>query len=220
MSSPGASVRSRASDQGEQIAALGRGQRVHLVEDDGIEIGEQVGAVGVAEQQRQLLGRRHQDVGGNAALPGAARHRGVAGARLGADRQLHLVDRRHEVAGDVDGQRLQRRDIERVQAAPAVGARALRQADEGRQEAGQRLARPGRRDQQGRAPLPRRFEQRQLMRPRRPSARREPSGERLGQRRGDRRRQAAGARRRRKLGEWSSYADTLRSVVETAVQLC
>ena len=40
--SPGASVRRRASVERQQVAALGRRQRVHLVEDDGIEIGEQV----------------------------------------------------------------------------------------------------------------------------------------------------------------------------------
>ena len=171
--------------QGEKVAALGRRQRVDLVENDGVEVGEQIGAVGVAEQQRQLLRRRHQDVGRRAPLPRAARHRRVAGARLGADRQLHLRDRRRQVARHVDGQRLQRRDIESVQTAPAVGARALRQAHQAGQEAGERLAGPGRRDQQGGAPLPGRFDQGQLMRPRGPPACGEPRGERLGQSRHD-----------------------------------
>ena len=135
----------------QQVAALGRRQRVDLVEHDRVEIGEQLGAVGVAEQQRQLLRRRHQDVGRSRSLPRPPRHRRVAGARLGADRQLHLGDRRHEVARDVDRQRLQRRNVESVQAAAAVGAPALGKADEARQEPGQRLAGAGRGDEQGRA---------------------------------------------------------------------
>ncbi len=170
-------------------------------------------AVGVAEEQRQLLRRRHQDVWRRTSLPRPSRHRRVAGARLGADRQLHLRDGRRQVARHVDGQRLQRRDIERVQTPPAVGARTLRQAHEAGQEAGERLARPGRRDQQGRAPLPGSLDQRQLMRPRGPPARGEPGGKRLGQSRHDGRgspARAGGAPWRPGLVS-SSYADTLRS---------
>jgi hypothetical protein len=44
------------------------------------------------------------------------------------------------------------------------------QLDQARQEAGERLAAAGRRDEQGRMPLPRRLGQRQLVRPRRPAA--------------------------------------------------
>ncbi len=43
----------------QEIAALGRAQRMQLVEDDGIEVGEEVPAVGVAQEQCELLGRRH-----------------------------------------------------------------------------------------------------------------------------------------------------------------
>ena len=49
------------------------------------------------------------------------RHRRVAGAGLDPDRQPHLGDRRLEIARDVDRQRLQRRDVERVQAAACAG---------------------------------------------------------------------------------------------------
>ena len=55
-----------------------------------------------------------------AALALALRGRRVAGARLDADRQPHLRNRRFEIARDVDGERLERRDVERVQ--PAVAA--------------------------------------------------------------------------------------------------
>ena len=96
-------------------------------------------------------------------------------------------DRRFEVARDVDRERLQRRDVERVQAlrAPQVAAggdaacaarraRSL-QFDQRRQEARQRLAAAGRRDQQHRAAGLRLGQQFELMRARRPAARREPA---------------------------------------------
>ena len=105
--------------------------------------------------------------------------RSIAGAGLDADRQPHLGDRRHQVALHVDRQRLQRRDVEGVQVGAAAGRVATPlQVDQRGQEPGQRLAGPGRRDQQGRAPLLRLFDQRQLMRPQLPAARREPARER------------------------------------------
>ena len=45
---------------------------MQLVEDDAAETGEEAGAVLVAEQQGELFGRGHQDVGREAALPRAA----------------------------------------------------------------------------------------------------------------------------------------------------
>ena len=140
----------------QQVAALGRAQRVQLVEDDGVEVGEQMRAIGVAEQQDELLGRRHQDVGRPHALALAAADGGVAGARLGADRQPHLL----RSASSGCGQRRPRAPSAaryracagRRPCARAVAPRCVK-ADEARQEAGQRLAGAGRRDQQGRAPL-------------------------------------------------------------------
>ena len=80
------------------------------------------GASARGEQQRELLRRGQQDVGRIAALALALRGRRVAGAGLDPDRQPHLGDRRLEIARDVDRERLQRRDVERVQPA-ARGAR-------------------------------------------------------------------------------------------------
>ncbi len=60
--------------------------------------------------------------GGSALLALAFRRRRVAGTRLQPDRQLHLAHRHLQVAGDVDCERLQRRDVERVQAAFASNA--------------------------------------------------------------------------------------------------
>ncbi len=57
----------------EQVAALGRHQRMQLVEHDAPEGAEQIGRVGGREQQRQLLRRGQQDVGRIAALAHALR---------------------------------------------------------------------------------------------------------------------------------------------------
>ncbi len=60
--------------------------------------------------------------GGYAPLPLPPRHRRVAGAGFDPDRQLHLGDRPLEIARDVDRQRLQRRDVERMQTTRALHA--------------------------------------------------------------------------------------------------
>ena len=92
---------------------------MQFVEDHALERAEQIGRVGGGEQQRQLLRRRQQDLRRIAPLPLALGDRRVAGARLDADRQPHLGDGRFEVARDVDRERLQRRDVERMQPALA-----------------------------------------------------------------------------------------------------
>ena len=166
----------------QEIAALRWRQRVQLVEDDRIEIAEEVAGIGAREQQRHLLRRRQQDLGRRQALALAFALRRVAGAGLDADGEAHLGDRRDEIARDVDGERLERRDVERAQSGAARRAltRAMRR-DEARQETGERLAGTGRRDQQRRAPRGSLREQGQLMRARLPAFRREPAGERLRQ---------------------------------------
>ena len=136
--------------------------------------GEQRDAVLVAEQQAQRFGRGQQHLRRPHALPRLAVGGRVAGAGLDPDRQAHLLDRRQQVALHVDRQRLERRDVERVQ---PVGRR-LDQLGQGRQEAGQRLARPGRRDQQRAAPGARRGQHLELVPARRPALGREPVGDR------------------------------------------
>ena len=75
----------------------------------------------------------------------ALRSEGVSPVRVSTRiGRRHLRDRRQQIALHVDRERLQRRDVERVQ---PVGRR-LDQLGERRQEAGQRLAGAGRRDQQ------------------------------------------------------------------------
>ena len=106
----------------QQIAALGRHQRMQFVEHDALELRKQKRRVVGRQQQRQLLGRGEQDVRRIAPLPLPPRHRRVAGAGLDLDRQPHLGDRRLQVARDIDRERLQRRDVERVQAAAPLHA--------------------------------------------------------------------------------------------------
>jgi hypothetical protein len=169
------------------MAALGRGERMQLIDDHAFQIGEELRRIGVAQQQRQRLGRRQQEIGRPLALAHAPALRRVAGAALGPHRQAHLGDRRLEIAADVGRQRLQRRDVERVQLALALGVReivaglaALRELDQRRQEAGQGLAAAGRCDQQRALALPCQIDQRELVRPRRPAATFEPACKKIG----------------------------------------
>ncbi len=169
--------------KGEEVAALAGDERVELIEDHRVEVGEETGRVGGGEEERHLLGRGEQDVGRLELLPLALVDRRVAGARLDRDREAHLADRRLEVPRDVDGERLERRDVEGVDAAALrpVDRRPLVERRQRRQEAGEGLPRPGRCNQQRRPSLTRLPKQFQLMRPRRPSARREPRREGRGE---------------------------------------
>jgi hypothetical protein len=65
-------------------------------------------------------------------LPQALLGAGVAGPCLDAQIEPHLADRRHEIALDIRRQRLQGRDIERMQA----GRRVAGKVDQAGQEAG------------------------------------------------------------------------------------
>ena len=103
----------------QQIAALGGDQRMQLVEHDALERREQKRRVVGRQQQRQLFGRGEQNIRRIAPLPLPPRHRRVAGAGLDLDRQSHLGDRRLQIARDIDRKRLQRRDVEGVEAAAA-----------------------------------------------------------------------------------------------------
>ena len=155
----------------EQVAALVVGERMQLVDDDTAEGAEQGRRVGPGEHQRQRFGRRHQHLRRLPALPFALPLRRVAGARLHADIEAHFRDRGFEIAVDIDGQRLQRRDIEGMQS----GARRRRKLSDAGQEAGQRLAAAGRRHQQCRAPGRGRAPHRQLVCIGPPAARPEPA---------------------------------------------
>ena len=163
--------------EGQQVAALAGREGVDLVDHDGAEIGEQGEAVRMAEQQAQRFGRGQQDLRRPHPLARLAVGGRVAGPSLDPDGEAHLGDRSQQIALHVDRKRLQRRDVERVQ---TVG-RPLDQLGEAGQEAGQRLPRPGRRDQQRALPGPRRRQHFELVPARRPALAGEPADQRLGQ---------------------------------------
>ena len=132
---------------------------MQFVEHNAPERAEHVRRIGACEQQRKLLRRGEQNVGWIPALALALGCGCVAGARFEPDSQAHLLDRNFQVARDVDRKRLQRRNVQSVQALRAhqrASGRsqvarphiAFAQLDERRQEAGERLAAAGRRDQQ------------------------------------------------------------------------
>src|SRR5579863_1960710 len=95
---------------------------MQFVEHHARQRGKQKGCVVGREQQGELLGRGEQDVRRIAPLPLPPRYRRVSGAGFDLDRKAYLGDRRFQVAGDVDRERLQRRNIERVETAAAFHA--------------------------------------------------------------------------------------------------
>ena len=162
------------------IPALRSGQRVHLIHDDTAKPVKEVWPVRLAQQDGQALGCGQQDVRRIDALTGLLRRRGVACAVLDPHLQTHLGDGRAQVPGNVRGQRLQGRDIERVQALmPALG-----QFDQRGQKPGQGLPRACGCDQEGVQSA--RIQQRPLVRMQGPAAGGEPSGEGFRQRHGAR----------------------------------
>ena len=141
----------------EVRAALGAGDRVDLVDDDVLDVAEDL-ARGAGEHQVQRLGRRDQDVGrvagdlapilgGRVARPAGDRdvRRLVAHPR---GRQGDPGERRPEVALDVVGQRLERRDVQDADRAGGLARRRRprvgRQPVQAPQERGEGLAAPRR----------------------------------------------------------------------------
>ena len=74
---------------------------MHCVHDHGFEIGKEGRAVFLRHEQGQLLGRGQQNVGRGGTLAGAFRLRRIAGTRLDAKVQPHLVHRHHQIARHV-----------------------------------------------------------------------------------------------------------------------
>ena len=121
--SRGASATQPREAEREQVAALGGDQRVQLVEDHAPQAAEQVRRASAdASSSASCSGVVSRMSGGSRRWRCRLRRRRVAGARLQPDRQAHLGDRPLEVARDVDRQRLQRRDVERVEAAALAGS--------------------------------------------------------------------------------------------------
>ena len=140
--------------QGQVGAALGTGEGVDLVDDDGLH-GAQRGAHGAGEHEVEGLRRRNEDVrraGGQAAALGGG---GVPGAHAHAHRDGRTPKPRGgrgdagqgaaQVALDVGTQRLERGDVQDAHAPVLPGGplTAPPQPVDGGEEGGQRLARPG-----------------------------------------------------------------------------
>jgi len=123
---------------------------VELVEDDVFQIPKETLGFAVCKQQRHLFRRRQQDIRRVQLLALALGVRRIAGAVLDRDRQAHLGNGLHEIALNVDGQRLQRRDIECVDACEGRARRdfaAACEVGQRRKKAGERLAGAGWRDE-------------------------------------------------------------------------
>ncbi len=151
---------------------------MNFIDDQPLQRSEELPRLRMREHQRELLGRGQQDIRRRGHLPGAARGRGIARARLDADGQVHLRRWRFKIARDIDCQRLQRRDVERMQ--PPHRAR-LHEVDQAREEPGERLAGSCGRNQQGGTPRPRLLDHRKLVGAEAPTLRREPVGDCRGQ---------------------------------------
>ena len=140
-------------------AALGRHQRVDLVDDQRVEAAERLAGVR-GQQQVERLRRRDDDVGRLADEAGALAGRRVAGADQDAGHADRLAparrglrdagDRRPQVALDVDGQRLERGDVDDPAAALRRRLRLEHQPVQAPQERGQGLAAAGRGQEQRR----------------------------------------------------------------------
>ena len=136
--------------------AFGGHKCVHLVHDDVLDPAPVIAPACLAEQERETLRRRDQDVRRLVSELAAEIGRGISrphadtdGALAAPQQPLDCRQRDRQVALDVVAQTPERRDVNAAQSRCelALGV-APEQPVEDRQKPGQRLARPGRRDQQ------------------------------------------------------------------------
>jgi hypothetical protein len=166
--------------QRQQIAALTRSKGVHFIDHDAFQPGEQFGAFGIGQQQRERFGRCQQDVGRAFPLAFLAVRRGIAAAGFDPDGQANLVDRGQQVALHILRQCLQGRNIKRVQPIGRNRSVQGRKVAQGWQKSGQRLACAGIRHQQGIAPFAGLGQHFPLVPPHTPTACIEPVGDCAG----------------------------------------
>jgi hypothetical protein len=132
-------------EQHELIAAFGFGERMQFVDHNPLEGLEDSWRVFVGEEKGEGFRRGEQDMRRVGALAAALGVGGVAGAILDPDWQARAFDGGAEVAADVGGEGLERRDVEGVQ---ALG-RGLAKLGQGGQETRQRFAAAGWGDEEG-----------------------------------------------------------------------
>ena len=139
-------------------AALGAGDRVHLVDDDGVDAAQRLARL-AGQHEEQRLGRRDEDVGRGRAELAPIGGAGVARAQADGDvgdgglEPLGGVadagQRGTEVALDVDAERLERGDVEHARAAGlVVGALGAEEPVDRVEEGTEGLAAAGGRDDQ------------------------------------------------------------------------
>ena len=133
-------------------AALGRGDRVDLIDDAPARVLEQLLRL-AGQHQVQRLGRRDQDVRRVAQHLLALALRRVAGAHRDAELGADPAQRHPQVAVDVVGERLQRRDVDEADPRSRLvrSRRSARKPVDRPQERRQRLARAGRSAESARA---------------------------------------------------------------------
>jgi hypothetical protein len=158
----------------QQVAALGAGHGMRLVDDDRAQPREHRPSAVLRQQQRQAFRRGEQDIGRRLPLARPRAGGRVARPGLDADGQAHVGDRLRQVAGDVGRQRLERADIEGVDTGRR---RARRKVDEARQEAREGFAAAGRCDEEHMLAVLERIKNIELMRARMPSTLGEPGSE-------------------------------------------
>ncbi len=166
---PGRELLQACQAQHQLAAAFAFRKRVDFIDHHPLQPREHPPGVLVGQEQRQAFRGGQQDMRRIGALAFLARGGRVAGPVFDAQVQAHVGDRPGQVAGNIRRQRLERRNVESVQAR----RRFFRQFDQGWQESCKRLATAGRGDQQERRRL-RAFEQVKLVRMRLPAASGEP----------------------------------------------
>ena len=146
----------------EMGAALGRDERVDLVDDHRVDGAKHFACVR-RQEQVQRLGRRDQNVRRIALEPGAldrgrvprpdGDRRRVVDIAAGAGTVGDAGERGAQVPLDIDGQRLERRHVQHAAPPIPVGRLIEHEPVDAPQERGQRLAAAGRRqDQRGLSP--------------------------------------------------------------------
>ena len=124
-SSPRAEVLEPLERQRQVRAALGLGDRVDLVDDHPLDVGQDL-ARPRGQHQVERLGRRDQDVGRLAQHLRALLLRRVAGADRDLDVAADPLERRLQVALDVVRQRLERGHVDQPRLALALRQRVAR----------------------------------------------------------------------------------------------
>lgn len=89
---------------------------MNLIHHNPLQSLENTWCIFVTQQQGEAFGGGQEDMGRVGALAAALGVGGVAGAVLDANGQARALNRAAQVAADVGGQRLERRDVEGVQA--------------------------------------------------------------------------------------------------------